>query len=141
MKAGASRHYTFIFTAFVLMQIFNMICCRKVHDEWNIFDGIFTNPMFIILWILIICGQCLITTFGGYVFRVNLAGLDGPQWGICFLTGLTTFVVNAILKALPDWIAPCMGEDRVFNANYPKYATKLASEEDAAQEENDDEKK
>jgi len=60
-KEGPSRHYTFIFTAFVLMQIFNMICCRKIHDEFNIFDGIFTNPMFVILWLLIMAGQILIT--------------------------------------------------------------------------------
>jgi hypothetical protein len=26
---GASRHFTFIFTAFVMMQIMHMVCCRK----------------------------------------------------------------------------------------------------------------
>ena len=40
MKHGASRHLTFIFNSFVFMQIFNMICARKIHDEWNIFEGI-----------------------------------------------------------------------------------------------------
>ena len=60
------------------MQIFNMICCRKVHDEWNIFDGIEKNPMFIILWIIVCGGQALITQFGGYVFQTCLKGLDGP---------------------------------------------------------------
>lgn len=77
-KEGPSRHYTFIFTAFVLMQIFNMICCRKIHDEWNIFDGITTNPMFLILWFAIIGGQVLITTFGNEVFQTCYKGLDGP---------------------------------------------------------------
>ncbi len=75
---GPSRHYTFIFNTFVLMQVFNMICCRKVHDEWNIFDGIEKNPMFIILWFICTSGQALITQFGGYVFVVCLKGLDGP---------------------------------------------------------------
>lgn len=27
-----SRHFTFIFNAFVMMQIFNFINCRKIHD-------------------------------------------------------------------------------------------------------------
>lgn len=58
---GPSRHYTFIFTSFVLMQIFNMICCRKIHDEWNMFEDIFKNPMFVILWFTIVIGQILIT--------------------------------------------------------------------------------
>ena len=133
-KEGPSRHYTFIFTAFVLMQIFNMVCCRKIHDEWNIFDGIFKNPMFVILWIVIMGGQILITQFGGLVFQTCFKGLDGPQWGIAFLAGMTTFVVNAILKCLPDWIAPCMGDDRVFNARYPHRATKLHDDDGVVEE-------
>lgn len=58
---GASRHLTFIFTMFVLFQIFNMICSRKIHDEFNIFEGIHTNWMFIGVWILILVLQVLIT--------------------------------------------------------------------------------
>ena len=102
-----------------------MICCRKVHDERNIFDGIFTNPMFIILWLVIVGGQVIITQFGGYVFQTCLKGLDGPQWGIALGVGISTFIVNIILKSLPDWIAPSIGDDRVFNENYPSRATKL----------------
>lgn len=60
-KYGPSRHLTFIFTAFVLMQIFNMIACRTIHDELNIFRGVHTNIMFIIIWLLIMGGQILIT--------------------------------------------------------------------------------
>jgi Ca2+ transporting ATPase len=67
-KIGPSRHLTVIFTAFVLMQIFNMICARKIHDEWNIFEGIHTNLIFIAIWFVIIGGQVIITTFGQRVF-------------------------------------------------------------------------
>jgi len=35
-----SRHMTWVFDFFVFMQIWNMICARKIHDEWNIFEGI-----------------------------------------------------------------------------------------------------
>ena len=58
---GASRHFTFIFTAFVMMQIMHMVCCRKVHDEFNIFAGLSTNFTFVVLFFVILGGQALIT--------------------------------------------------------------------------------
>ena len=131
VEFSASRHFTFIFTAFVLMQIFNMICCRKVHDEWNIFDGLFTNATFIILWFVIIGGQILITTFGYRVFHCNKDGLDGKQWAIAFGIGLTTFIINALCKLIPDWLFPKLGKDsvddrRAEEALAKKQATKQA---------------
>jgi len=60
-KMGSSRHLTFIFTAFVLLQIFNMICARKINDELNILEGILGNPIFLIIWVIIIAGQIIIT--------------------------------------------------------------------------------
>jgi Ca2+ transporting ATPase len=112
-KHGASRHLTFIFNSFVFMQIFNMICARKIHDEWNIFAGILENTTFCILWFVIIGGQALICQFGSRVFVVNLYGLDGPQWGISFGVGITSFAVNAILKLIPDGCCPKIGKDSV----------------------------
>lgn len=55
-KYGYSRHMTFIFTLFVFMQIFNMPTSRKIHDEKNIFKGLFTNWIFIGVWVLIVLG-------------------------------------------------------------------------------------
>lgn len=51
-----SRHLTVVFNLFVLMQIFNMLCARKINDELNIFDGIFTNAMYMAVWVLIVGG-------------------------------------------------------------------------------------
>jgi len=42
-----SRHLTVVFNLFVWLQIFNMLCARKINDEYNIFEGIHTNFMFI----------------------------------------------------------------------------------------------
>jgi len=55
-ELGPSRHLTWIFTAFVLMQIFNMIPARKIDDEWNIFEGICRNWIFLTIWVIIIGG-------------------------------------------------------------------------------------
>lgn len=110
---GASRHLTFIFSAFVMMQIFNMLCCRKIHDEWNFFEGLHANFIFIGVWLVIVGGQILITQFGGAVFVVSKYGLDGTQWGLAIAIGTSSILVNAILKALPDWMSPKIGQDSV----------------------------
>jgi Ca2+ transporting ATPase len=67
---GASRHLTFVFNTFVFMQIWNMLASRKIHDEINIFSGVFTNIMFIALWFIICGGQFVITQYGGKMFVV-----------------------------------------------------------------------
>ena len=36
---GNSKHFTFIFNTFVMMQIFNFLNARKLKDEWNTFGG------------------------------------------------------------------------------------------------------
>jgi Ca2+ transporting ATPase len=114
-KLGPSRHLTFIFTAFVLMQIFNMICARKINDEWNIFEGIFRNIVFLIIWVIIIGGQVLITTFGSLVFVVSPDGLSGAQWGLAFAVGATSFVINFLLKLWPDQCCFQIGNDSVHD--------------------------
>jgi Ca2+ transporting ATPase len=55
-----SRHLTFVFNLFVLFQIFGMIGARKINDELNIFEGFFSNSMFLIVWIIIMAGQFII---------------------------------------------------------------------------------
>jgi len=110
---GDSRHFTFIFNTFVFMQIFNLICARKVHDELNVFAGIFDNITFIALFFVICAGQILITIFGSRVFAVCPKGLTGPQWGISIAIGVSSFVVDFISKFLPDWLFPKLGKDSV----------------------------
>jgi len=50
---GASRHYTNVFNIFVVMNIFNLLNARKIHDEKNIFKGILSNKVFLIVWAFI----------------------------------------------------------------------------------------
>jgi len=119
MKAnlGPSRHLTFIFTAFVMMQIFNMITSRKIHDEWNIFEGLHKNFIFVSIWIIIMIGQIIITSFGQRVFVCCLDGLDGIQWAMAIGVGLTSLIINFLLKLIPD-SAPCIpqiGQDSVYD--------------------------
>jgi len=103
---GPSRHFTIVFTAFVMMQIFNMINARKIHDEKNVFVGFFDNPMFLIIFSIILVLQVLISQFTADVFYVSRDGLSGVQWIICTAIGLSVFIVDFLIKFIPDSVCP-----------------------------------
>ena len=84
------------------MTIFNFLNAHKLHDEFNIFEGITRNPLFLI----IICGifglQILLVTFAGNAFGVYTNyGLVPQQWLICIGFGSIGWVVNFLLKLIP----------------------------------------
>ena len=112
-ELGPSRHLTWIFTAFVFMQIFNMIAARKINDEFNILEGIHKNFIFIGVWIIIIGGQIIITSVGGIVFQVSEDGLHWQQWLLAVAVGSTSIIINFLLKFWPDDWCPQIGEDSV----------------------------
>eukprot|EP00343_Euplotes_focardii_P007905 CAMPEP_0205819478 /NCGR_PEP_ID=MMETSP0206-20130828/1867_1 /ASSEMBLY_ACC=CAM_ASM_000279 /TAXON_ID=36767 /ORGANISM="Euplotes focardii, Strain TN1" /LENGTH=1118 /DNA_ID=CAMNT_0053113125 /DNA_START=29 /DNA_END=3385 /DNA_ORIENTATION=+ len=109
---GPSRQYTVVFTAFVLMQIFNMLNARKIHDEFNIFAGVFQNTMFVVIWIIILILQVLITQFTQDVFVVSRDGLYWGQWLLCFAIGISVIPLDALIKFLPDTICPEIGKKK-----------------------------
>ena len=83
-----------------------MINARKINDEKNIFDGIFTNPMFLIIWFIVIIGQVIIVEFTGIVFHVCPGGLPWEHWVIAIILGFTSWIWSFILKLLPDAMCP-----------------------------------
>ena len=66
---GFSRHMTIVFTSFVMMQVFNMINARKIHDEWKIWEGLLGNKMFVVIWIVIFVVQILLSQFTQDLFK------------------------------------------------------------------------
>jgi len=106
-----SRHLTIVFNLFVFMQIFNMICARKIHDEVNIFNGICTNPAFLIVWGIIVVFQICCTQFFGRFMGVHIKGLTMTQWIFCIVLSLITFPTNLLLKYVPDTWWPVLGEE------------------------------
>ena len=44
---GTSRQMTNVFNVFTLLQIFNLVNCRVINDEINVFKGMFHNWMFL----------------------------------------------------------------------------------------------
>jgi len=106
-----SRHLSVVFNLFVVFQIFNMLAARKIEDEFNIFSGMHTNPMFIGVWLVIVVGQVFIVQYGSIAMKVHIAGLTGAQWGLCMGVGFLTLIWNMVLKLVPDRICPMLGEE------------------------------
>ena len=55
----------------------------------------------------------MITQFGYKVFECNAKGLDGIQWAMAIGVGLTSFIIDFLVKFLPDWLFPKLGKDSV----------------------------
>lgn len=95
-----SEHYTFLFTAFVCLQLFNEINCRKLHGEWNVFNGMLRNPLFIGIWVVTCVIQVAMTQYGGRAIRVCSGGLSRQQWYYCICIGCTELFVQQIINML-----------------------------------------
>ncbi|KAK6024405.1 hypothetical protein OSTOST_09782, partial [Ostertagia ostertagi] len=115
-----SAHFTIIFNAFVLMTLCNEINARKVHGERNVFKaalgytnsnsatlkatrggrtgGLFSNPIFCVIWITTLISQVLIVQFGGHWF--STAPLNAIQWAICIACGLGELIWGQTIFAV-----------------------------------------
>jgi len=134
---GPSRQLTIVFTTFVLMQIFNMLNARKIYDEFNIFDGVHKNSMFLIIWFTILILQILITQLTQDVFAVSRDGLYWEQWILCFFFGISVIPIDALIKFLPDGICPEIGKKK---AESSKVGPSIESEHRIVKENEHDEK-
>jgi len=104
---------TFVFNLFIWLQIVNMIAARKIHDELNICERFFANPAFLLIWIAIIGINFVIIQFTGAFFSLHPDGLNWQQHLMCVCVSLSVLIFNAILKCLPDDVAPRVGNDSV----------------------------
>ena len=65
-------HFTMVFNTFVMMTLFNEINSRKIHGQRNVVEGLFTNPMFIGIWIGTMIGQVGMSCISSYHLDVTL---------------------------------------------------------------------
>ena len=100
---GPSRHFTYIFNTFVLLQVFNELNCRKLGTELNIFERAFANGMFWMLWVFTLVAQVVIVEVGSKALSVHEEGLTAQQWGICVGLGATPLAWRVVLVSLPEW--------------------------------------
>ena len=135
MHAVPSQHFTMIFNVFVMMTLFNEINARKIHGQRNVFIGLFTNPIYYVIWIATFVSQVklfkngfisilvLITTIN--VIRIKLkiiyfqiiivefgsiafstTKLTLQQWVWCIFFGLGTLVWQQVITTIPTSCIP-----------------------------------
>lgn len=90
-----------------------MIAARKIHDEINICDGFFRNPAFLAIWVIIVGVNFLIIQYTGSFFHLHPNGLALEQHLLCIGVSLSVLIMNALLKCVPDDLAPKLGKDSV----------------------------
>jgi len=124
LRDPPSEHFTIVFNAFVMMTLFNEINARKIHGQRNVFSGIFTNPIYYVIWIVTFISQIVIIQWGGQAFSTTNLNLE--QWVWCILFGVGTLVWQQVITSIPigsfgksmelgstppDMSSPCMNED------------------------------
>ena len=98
---------TVIFNAFVWVQIFNTLNCRRLDNKFNVFEGITRNKWFIIVICVMIAGQVLIVFVGGAALGTK--PLNGAQWGISLVSGFMALPLGALIRCIPDkWMLNCI---------------------------------
>jgi P-type Ca2+ transporter type 2C len=86
----AQRIETLVFTCFVFLQISNEVMARNLNHQLNMFKGVFRNPLFAMILVLILIVQCCMVQFA-QAFAGTVA-LVWPEWIACALVGLANFV-------------------------------------------------
>uniref|UniRef100_A0A1I7Y0Y4 Calcium-transporting ATPase n=1 Tax=Steinernema glaseri TaxID=37863 RepID=A0A1I7Y0Y4_9BILA len=99
LHAPPTQHFTIVFNTFVLMTLFNEINARKIHGERNVFEGIFSNPIYYIIWIGTMVSQVLIVQFGGRWF--STAALNLEQWLWCVALGVSVLLWGQLVTSIP----------------------------------------
>ena len=91
---------TLVFNTFVFMQIFNQLNCRRLDNNFNIFEGILKNKFFLGINMIMIGGQVLICFVGGAAFSIHR--LNSAQWAYSIVLGALSIPMGIIMRLLPD---------------------------------------
>ncbi|KAK0742473.1 hypothetical protein B0T21DRAFT_361461 [Apiosordaria backusii] len=99
-----SQINTLVFNTFVWMQIFNQWNNRRLDNQFNIFEGLTKNWLFIGISAVMCGGQVLIVMVGGDAFRIAKEGQSPTMWATAIVLGLLSIPVGVIIRLIPDEI-------------------------------------
>lgn len=95
---GHDQALTMLFTAFVLLQFWNLFNARVYGTNNTFLKGLFANKAFLLIMGVILIGQILAVEFGGEVFRtVHLSATD---WLILLAVTSPVLIVGEIVRAI-----------------------------------------
>jgi Ca2+-transporting ATPase len=96
-----------LFNAFIFCQIFNEINARRINDEYTIFVGLFTNPIFIaVIAITVVCQVIIINVpfINTKFFKVTR--LTWEEWLVTVTIGVgaipLSLLTRFITKVMPE---------------------------------------
>lgn len=89
---------TMVFNTFVFFQVFNLINSRVTSNDMSVFDGLFSNWVFIFIFLLIAALQAIITEFGGSAFETM--HLNWKEWLISLALGIGSLIIGAFLRMI-----------------------------------------
>lgn len=93
-----SRHFTFIYNLFVLMQFLNYFNCFNIGEK-SIFKALSVQS--IIGFIAAFTLHVLTVFVGGTIFELYPNGLTPKQWGISLSLSLFVLIIGIVLKQIP----------------------------------------
>ncbi|KFD61815.1 hypothetical protein M514_26017 [Trichuris suis] len=100
-----TQHFTLIFNVFVLMTLFNMFNARKIHGEHNVFERVYRNPLFCIIWLSCVTLQVIvIVEVGGYAF--STVSLSLTQWMWCLFFSVGELLWGQLVISIPSHTLP-----------------------------------
>lgn len=92
-------HMTYVFQIFVFMQVFNQMNARLLTGNFNIFDGICKNYLFVVVSIFTFAIQMLMVEIGGRVTKTY--PLEMWRNGICLVFGAGELIWGVLIKFMP----------------------------------------
>lgn len=99
VKEDSREHLTIIFNTFVFCQVFNELNARSITNNFNIFDGLQKNLLFVAIIMFTVFAQFFIVELGGEFVRT--VPLNSAQWYKCILIGALSLPVGAMMRLLP----------------------------------------
>lgn len=98
------RHYTIIFNTFVFSQLFNEFNARRTNNDWRVFSGVASNPLFIFIVVVTVVVQVVLAEFGGNFTKTSSITLE--QWLVCLGYGALSLPVGTFLNLHVFFVAP-----------------------------------
>ncbi len=125
---GPTRGGTLLFTAFVLLQFWNLFNARAFGRGGSGLGGLKANPWFLGIAVAVLAGQVLIVQLGGAVFRTVPLGLADWAW----LIGVTSLVlvvgeIVRFIRLLPHTPKPSNRRNLINAITIAQYDTCVRS--------------
>lgn len=98
------RHYTIIFNTFVFSQLFNEFNARRTNNDWHVFKGLMSNPLFIMIILLTLFVQVLLAEFGGDF--VKTSRISFMHWLVCLGLGALSLPIGFMMRLIPVTESP-----------------------------------